>query len=143
MFYLFLIITIFGLKNVQGQIGRFDAYSDTILIINEVGIKDGIEGFISKEYLISTDSLYFYRHPNWKIVEFSLHFQGVELTEISYSNKLTQDMKDWIRNDYNYLAFLGYFKIINEKGELFELNRWMFVITMRSSKKYKEFFERK
>lgn len=125
IFYLSLIITIFSLKNIQGQC-YYEASDDTILIINDIGIKLGIQGFISEDYLLSTDSLYFYKHSDWKIIEFSMNAAVIagELSETSHSNKITEEMKDIIKDPKLVIFSFGYFKIMKKNGDIFEIKKW-------------------
>ena len=122
--YLILII-FFNINHSQGQC-YYQGYNDTILIINDVGIKSGIQGFIKEDYLLSIDSLYFYKHPDWKIIEFSMIASVIagELAETTYSNKLSENMKKYIKDPKLVIFSFGYFKIKKKNGDIFKINKW-------------------
>lgn len=121
----FILIILFSTNYIKGQC-YFQGYNDTILIINDIGIKYGIQGFINEDYLLAIDSLYFYKHPDWKIIKFSMIAAVIagELSETAYSNRLSEDMKRLIKDPKLVILSFGYFRIKKKNGDIFEINKW-------------------
>ena len=47
-----------------------------------------------------------------------------ELAETTYSNKLSENMKKYIKDPKLVIFSFGYFKIKKKNGDIFKINKW-------------------
>ncbi len=116
-FIILLAFIFYNICNIQGQ-SLYDVFHDTILLVKDIGIKPGNEILTSKEYLLSADSIYFNRYPDWKIIEYHVDFMynnSQNQSCITRSNKLTQEIKAHILNEGTSSIVFRDIKVINNK----------------------------